>query len=63
MTQQCALARVSRATVYAQQKPRLVDESNPLPSLSDRREYVLQEAPLGGGHGSRSMVAEKWLFS
>jgi hypothetical protein len=26
-------------------------------------EYVLQEAPLGGGHGSRSMVAEKWLFS
>lgn len=49
MTQQCALARVSRATVYAQQKPRLVDESNPLPSLSDRREYVLQEAPLGGG--------------
>jgi len=51
IVRQCVLAGVSRATVYAQQKPRLVDESElPISRLIDE-EYTRR--PF---YGSRKMV-------
>ena len=40
VVRQCILAGVSRATVYAQQKPRLVDESDLLFSRLIDEEYT-----------------------
>lgn len=51
VVRQCVLAGVSRATVYAQQKPRLVDESNLLLSHLIDEEYTRH--PF---YGSRKMV-------
>ena len=51
VVQQCALAGVSRATVYAQQKPRLVDESDLLLSRLIDEEFTRH--PF---YGSRKMV-------
>jgi putative transposase len=51
VTQQCVLAGVSRATVYAQQKPRLVDDSDLLFSRLIDEEYTRR--PF---YGSRKMV-------
>jgi len=51
VTQQCVLAGVSRATVYAQQKPRPVDESDLLFSRLIDEEYTRR--PF---YGSRKMV-------
>ena len=51
MVRQCVLAGVSRATVYAQQKPRLVDESDLLFSRLIDEEYT--QHPF---YGSRKMV-------
>jgi len=51
MVQQCALAGVSRATVYAQQKPKPVDESDLLISRLIDEEYTRH--PF---YGSRRMV-------
>ena len=52
VVQQCVLAGVSRATVYAQQKPRPVDESDRLFSRLIDEEYTRH--PF---YGSRKMVA------
>ena len=51
VVRQCVLAGVSRATVYARQKPRLVDESNLLLSHLIDEEYTRH--PF---YGSRKMV-------
>jgi putative transposase len=51
VVQQCALAGVSRATVYAQQKPKLVDESDLLITELIDKEYTRR--PF---YGSRRMV-------
>ena len=51
LVQQCALAGVSRATVYAHQKPRPVDESDKLLSRLIDEEYTRR--PF---YGSRKMV-------
>ena len=51
MVQQCALAGVSRATAYAQQKPKLVDELDLLHSRLIDAEYTLH--PF---YGTRRMV-------
>jgi putative transposase len=51
VTQQCVLAGVSRATVYAQQKPKLVDGSDLLFSRLIDEEYTRR--PF---YGSRKMV-------
>jgi putative transposase len=51
MVQQCALAGVCRATVYAQQKPRVVDEDDLLLSALIDEEYTRR--PF---YGSRKMV-------
>lgn len=52
VVQQCALAGVSRATVYAQQKPRLVDESDfPLRQNSCRLDRISPGAVTKDGNG------------
>ena len=51
VVQQCVLAGVSRATVYAQQKPKLVDESDLLHSRLIDEEYTRH--PF---YGTRRMV-------
>ena len=51
VVQQCILAGVSRATIYAQQKPRQVDESDLLLSHLIDEEYTRR--PF---YGSRRMV-------
>ena len=51
IVRQCVLAGVSRATVYAQQKPRLVDESDLRVSRLIDEEYTRR--PF---YGSRKMV-------
>lgn len=51
VVQQCALAGVSRATIYAQQQPQLVDESDRLYSRLIDEEYTRH--PF---YGSRRMV-------
>jgi len=51
MVQQCALAGVCRATIYAQQKPRTVDEDDLLLSVLIDEEYTRR--PF---YGSRKMV-------
>ncbi len=51
VTRQCVLASVCRSTIYAQQKPRLVDESNLLFSRLIDEEYTRH--PF---YGSRKMV-------
>jgi putative transposase len=51
VVQQCALAGVSRATIYAQQKPKLIDESDLLISRLIDEEYTRR--PF---YGSRRMV-------
>ena len=51
MVRQCALAGVSRATVYAQQRPRLADESDLLLCRLIDEEYTRH--PF---YGSRKMV-------
>jgi putative transposase len=51
VVRQCVLAGVSRATVYVQQKPRLVDKSNLLLSHLIDEEYTRH--PFSG---SRKMV-------
>ncbi len=60
VVQQCVLAGVSRATVYAHQQPRLVDGNDfPLSGLIDE-EYAPQEVPLGDirlAHGFAYLVA------
>ena len=60
VVRQCVLVSVSRATVYAQQKPRPVDESDLLLSRLIDEEYAPQEIPLGDTrhpfYGSRKMV-------
>jgi len=60
VVQQCVLAGVSRATVYAQQEPRLVDESDLLLSGLIDEEYTRH--PF---YGSRKMVVflEKASYS
>ena len=55
IVRQCVLAGVSRATVYAQQKPRPVDESDLRVSRLIDEEYTRR--PF---YGSRKMV---WSFS
>ena len=54
VVRQCALAGVSRATVYAQQKPRPVDESDLLVS----RLILMRNT-----RGARFTVAARWWSS
>ena len=61
LVQQCVLAGVSRATIHAQRKPKLVDESDLLLSGLIDEEYAPQEILLGTP-GARSTVAGRWLF-
>ena len=60
VVQQCVLAGVCRATVYAQHKPPVVDASDLLHSRLIDEEYAPQEIPLGVTrhpfYGSRRMV-------
>ena len=60
VVQQCVLAGVCRATVYAQHKPPVVDASDLLHSRLIDEEYAPQEIPLGDTrhpfYGSRRMV-------